>query len=200
MLSLSAQGKFFFKVLLLWVFCDVNLQHASFSPESTFSACAIKGRVCFLSCFETISFYIKTVLSTPELRLTQSHRKQYETRQSNRVVIKTLKTSPFSLSTFQRYPPLWQEVVLLETNLVCIAIIRAKEFQSTCFCERGPLHKEFVLAGFPFIYCSARLLSIWSIINIWSFIFLFASSFESFHFNDLFIDHYSYLSTFLPPL
>lgn len=90
----------------------------------------------------------RTVLSPPELRLTQSHRKQYESRQSNRGIIKTLKTSPSSLSTFQRYPPLWQGVVLLETNLVCIVIIRAKEFQSTYFCERGPLYKVFVLAGF----------------------------------------------------
>lgn len=87
----------------------------------------------------------RTVLSPPELRLTQSHRKQNESRQSNRGII---KTSPSSLSTFQRYPSLWQGVVLIETNLVCIVIIRAKEFQSTCFCERGPLYKVFLLAGF----------------------------------------------------
>lgn len=135
------------------MFCDLkclNLHHASLSPESKHFVPVQSKGVFFLFVLEPLPFHwtSRTVLSTPELRLTRSHRKQYETRQSNRGIIKTLKTSPSSLSTFPRYPPLWQEVVLLETNLVCIAIIRAKEFQSTCFCERGPLHKEFVFAGF----------------------------------------------------
>lgn len=150
---------FFFFYLLLRLcfyrlFCDLkclNLHQASLSPESKhFVPVQSKEEEFFFLVLEPLRphWMSGSVLSPPELRLTQSHRKQHESRQSSRGIIKTLKTSPSSLSTFQRDPPLWQGVVLLETNLVCIAIIRAKEFQSTCFCERGPLYKVFVLAGF----------------------------------------------------